>query len=96
MKLTDLNPHWLALEENGPHIGITFLCPHCLTTRLAVAYHHKDRADIEDQYILAHAPHTDHIWTVEGTTFDDLTLTPSVDTSQTGHWHGFITNGEIK
>lgn len=36
-----------------------------------------------------------------GITFDcphcrTLTLTPSVDASKHGHWHGFITNGEIR
>jgi hypothetical protein len=36
------------------------------------------------------------IWTRTGETFDTLTLTPSVDASASGHWHGFITNGEIR
>ena len=26
----------------------------------------------------------------------DLTVTPSIDASASGHWHGFITNGEIR
>jgi hypothetical protein len=44
-----------------------------------------------------------HAWVISGTrptdpnaAFpDDLTVTPSLDASRSGHWHGFITNGEI-
>jgi hypothetical protein len=34
-------------------------------------------------------------WQRTGETFDDLTLTPSVDASKSGHWHGCITNGQL-
>lgn len=34
-------------------------------------------------------------WNRTGDTFDNLTLTPSLDASASGHWHGFITNGAI-
>lgn len=33
-------------------------------------------------------------WTVSGTNFDDLTLTPSIQVLGGCNWHGFITNGE--
>jgi Family of unknown function (DUF6527) len=36
------------------------------------------------------------LWHREGVTFETLSLTPSVDASHFGHWHGFITNGEIR
>lgn len=32
-------------------------------------------------------------WPVTGTSFDDLTLTPSILIP--GHWHGFIINGDV-
>lgn len=32
---------------------------------------------------------------VSGTAFADLTLSPSIDVSKYGLWHGFITNGEV-
>jgi hypothetical protein len=32
---------------------------------------------------------------IEGATFESLTVTPSLDGSKGGLWHGFITNGEI-
>lgn len=35
-------------------------------------------------------------WQRSGDNFDNLTLTPSIDASRSGHWHGFVTNGEIR
>lgn len=35
-------------------------------------------------------------WQRHGDTFEAMTLMPSVDASASGHWHGFITNGEIR
>lgn len=32
---------------------------------------------------------------IEHATFEALSVTPSIDASASGHWHGFITNGEI-
>lgn len=34
-------------------------------------------------------------WKWEGDSFENLTVTPSIDASASGNWHGFITNGEI-
>jgi hypothetical protein len=35
-------------------------------------------------------------WQRTGETFETLTLMPSVDASRAGHWHGFITNGQVQ
>jgi hypothetical protein len=35
-------------------------------------------------------------WRFEGNDFATLTVTPSIDASNSGNWHGFITNGEIR
>jgi hypothetical protein len=39
-------------------------------------------------------------WTIAGgiesATFETMTVTPSLDGSKGGLWHGFITNGEIR
>lgn len=32
---------------------------------------------------------------VDQATFENLSVTPSLDASASGHWHGFITNGEV-
>lgn len=37
----------------------------------------------------------DMAWTFEGNDFSTLTVTPSIDASASGNWHGFITNGRI-
>ena len=99
MLLADLDPHWLVLEEGGARVGLSFLCPHCQTTRLAVCFHHTATAAFEDSYIIAHhgANDSQHIWTLDSTDdFSSMTLHPSINASASGHWHGFITAGEIK
>lgn len=37
-----------------------------------------------------------HAWQWNGAGFDAMTITPSLDASRSGDWHGFITNGEIR
>lgn len=37
----------------------------------------------------------DFAWTADGDAFDTLTISPSIDGSKGGLWHGHITNGEI-
>ena len=34
-------------------------------------------------------------WQRKGDTFETLTLSPSVDASGSGHWHGWLTGGEL-
>lgn len=98
MRLTELEPHWVGLAP-GHAIGVTFLCPHCRNVRLGVLFDVPIGGEILDNFIglrLAASHIDDKHWHREGETFETLTLTPSVDTSQHGHWHGFITNGEIR
>ena len=100
MKLTDLNPRW-ALDANivlggGPNVhdenrygmAITFDCPHCRTTRLAVWFANPiDNKPATDNAVL--------LWTRNGDSFANLTLSPSINAAPHGHWHGSITNGEV-
>lgn len=96
MKLTDLNPRWYVYQPGGPRIGLTFDCPHCNFTRLGVAFHHKGHELFEDNVVHVKHP-TEYVWNLDSKEdFATLTLTPSIDASKSGHWHGFITNGEIK
>jgi hypothetical protein len=107
MKLVDLHPRWTAdydiligghvvHDENRKGMGISFNCPHCVRagntspTRLGVFFLNP----------VDGKPHTDdqdlqHLWTRSGATFEDLTLSPSIDARQYGHWHGFIQNGQV-
>lgn len=34
-------------------------------------------------------------WKRKGDTFEELTLEPSVNCEASGHWHGFVTKGEV-
>lgn len=108
MRLTELHPRWgadydiligghVVHDENRVGMGLTFRCPHCVRagvetpTRLGVFFVNP----------VDGKPHTDdqdlqHLWTRTGTSFEDLTLTPSIDASAHGHWHGYLTNGEIR
>ena len=95
MKLLELNPRWFNLEDGGQRVGLTFDCPHCRHVRLGVIFHHAGREAMEDAYIHAHDD-AKFIWTESGDDFGSVTITPSIDASHAGHWHGFIMNGEIK
>lgn len=97
MRLTDLEPRWYA-REGGKRQGLTFRCPHCVDSgqRLAVAVH-LDGTNMDPN---PENPQQwgagERVWTFAGGQgFDDLSITPSVDASAGGHWHGCITNGEI-
>lgn len=108
MKLTELNPKWIgpAWSQHGdPALpagivtGIRFDCPHCRVQRLAVMF----EPPIDPTGYLKNRPLGDpgvRVWHREGETFAELSLTPSIDTSAPinieGHWHGFITKGEIQ
>ena len=35
-------------------------------------------------------------WQRTGDSFEDLTLSPSIDASPAGHWHGWLQGGEIR
>jgi len=95
MKLIELEPRWYVLHDGGPRVGFTFICPHCLQQRLGIAVHDSGRREIEEQEPEAHPPGT--VWQItNGSDFHDLSLSPSIDASHVGHWHGWITIGEIK
>lgn len=97
MKLVDLNPRWYEAVAAGNRVGFTFDCPCCAgASRLAVAVHldgtNLDPDPDNPQQFAA----GEHVWTISsGDGFENLSLTPSVDASGSGHWHGYITNGTI-
>lgn len=102
MRLVDLEPRGvldadIVIGGRNVHdtdrdgMGLSFNCPCCLgsprATRLAVFF-----ANPMD----GKPPSDDHkLWQRTGDTFETLTLTPSIDASEHGHWHGFIRNGEV-
>ena len=95
MRFTELNPRWYVLNDGGPRVGFTFDCPHCRTSRLAVAVHDAGHKIISEQEPEVY--HPGYVWQItEGTDFHDITITPSVDASKSGHWHGCIIKGEAQ
>ena len=91
MRLSELDPSWFTCEPGRTGMGLTFDCPHCRTQKLGIWF-----ANPVDGGPPA-APGIEPLprWQRTGETFDTLTLTPSVDVSKDGHWHGFITGGNI-
>ncbi len=86
-------------------------CASCIAnpskrTRLAAQFANPVGADpkplmsLEDKLRHAHELGTfdvppGYLWKRTGETFETLTLSPSVDASASGHWHGHITDGEV-
>lgn len=112
MRLTDLAPRWFDVPGVGTDKdGVTFLCPHCRKTRLAVQFANPVEGPPKPlmgmrEFAQALAPgHSTeerkdvvppgYLWQRTGDTFETMTLSPSVDCSASGHWHGFLRNGEI-
>jgi hypothetical protein len=102
MRLTDLNPRWISFPgaapspDTGVRVGITFRCP-CrpgCTERLAVGF--TPAIDVQGygaRGLLTWPDGSMRCWQRSGDTFETLTLQPSINAS--GHWHGFITDGEM-
>lgn len=103
VKLVDLQPHWCGMNGwSSPEqffVGLTYLCPHCMTQRLGVMFANPiDPANLRERYGWTWDVGTaygQNVWQRTGDTFETLTLVPSVDCSASGHWHGTITNGEV-
>jgi hypothetical protein len=99
MRLVDLSPRWAldadiwigglpVHDTDRKAMGLTFLCPCCRKVRLGVFFANPvDGKPPSDSNLL---------WTrTDGDSFETLSLSPSIDASAHGHWHGFIKNGEI-
>ena len=78
--------------------GIRFLCPACFTKNggpvgthgVEVAFHEREVLPNQGSHGSDGGPSR---WHVAGDSFDNLTLTPSIDG---GCWHGYVTHGEIR
>lgn len=103
MKLTELEPRWVH-----EHVFV-FRCPHCRNTWLSCKtaamsikeqFEHFRAANLEPagpKYAIV-PMREECAWqlTDGNRDFATMTLSPSIDASASGHWHGYITNGEIK
>lgn len=100
MRLTDLNPWWVGSGGEGvtmhgqpvprrEAVAISFDCPCGCGSPLAVYI-----ANPIDGGPTA-LNDSAHCWQRTGETFENLSLTPSLQRVGGCGWHGFVTNGEI-
>jgi len=99
MRLTDLEPRWVYKEK-----VFCFLCPHCrkvwLSCKRVVMSTHEQivifESAVRGESINVVVPcKAEAAWKFSGGDFETMTITPSLDASDAGHWHGHITNGGI-
>lgn len=101
MRLTELSPRWVRDGEGRHGQGMSFECPHCRAEYLGVWFANPvdGGAPIEEEkrkYVDRQGkPRIRPLWHRQGENFETLSLSPSIDASEVGHWHGFITNGEV-
>ena len=98
MRLVDLMPRWV-----DQHVFV-FLCPHCREVFLTckdIVMSRWLQCEIIAADALGHQGVTvvlskeSFAWTLEGRDFARMTVSPSIDASASGHWHGRIIEGKI-
>jgi hypothetical protein len=99
VKLTDLDPRWLYKNK-----VFAFRCPHCRTVWLTckrVPMSSEQQWQIIDKAFGENFSHTvvgskpQVAWKFSNLDFETMTVSPSLDASASGHWHGFIRQGQI-
>jgi hypothetical protein len=100
MRLTELSPQWLDEAQTL----FVFLCPHCrveyLSCKNVVMLAKEQRLLFEkafgpDENLMVVGSEPDCAWQMSSKDFENMSITPLLDASKSGHWHGHITNGEI-
>ena len=99
MRLLDLEPEWLSpnvfIFRNPTGGDVWLTCKNVVMSR-----REQSRLIFEENTKYAGKSvvlcKKDVAWKFSGKDFSTLTVTPSIDASASGNWHGFITNGEIK
>jgi hypothetical protein len=107
MKLIDLEPRWIhpnVFIFKCPCCQAVFLsCKNiAMTQKEQRLLFEAEFGEDADHNIVSTKP--EFAWSISGTVpadlkaafAIDLTVQPSIDASASGHWHGHITNGEIK
>jgi len=107
MKLSELSPRWIHPNvfvfrcPHCPDSGVLLMCKN-------IEMDLRDQMELIFKEFGTHGQlvvpdKAEMAWTITGRIpsdphqafADDITVTPSLDASKSGHWHGFITNGEI-
>jgi antirestriction protein len=99
VKLSELEPHWIH-----PNVFV-FHCPHCREVWLTcknIAMKSQEQFDLfektfGDEWNMFVVPASEsYAWNIQGSDFNSMSVSPSVDASASGHWHGHIMNGEVR
>ena len=103
-RLVDLDPRWVTFNNwvgDSFWYGVNFLCPHCGEVFVGVQFknpidpsNYIGRGLVDWPRYMA-AQEKQKFWERQGETFATLTLTPSIDCSAHGHWHGQILVGVL-
>lgn len=102
--LRALEPRWI--ESDGRIIGVLFSCPVCSRWGEQIEGAHMvgvlfanppDGGPPHPDDDRAVANYGGRRWSRSGSTFDDLTISPSIDLTRTtpGEWHGFVVAGRV-
>lgn len=101
MRLSELSPRWITGENCDL---LTFFCPCCkefyltiktpgkISEKTMVRLLEQEFGETWNEFVVPCNPNAD--WRCVGD-LDSMTITPSVDATASGHWHGFVTNGDI-
>ena len=92
-RIVDLDPAWLTTDDSRHGMGVVFGCP-CCDGAQSLGVWFANPLDGGPPAGPEHDPAPR--WQRTGDTFDTLTIMPSIDASKGGHWHGFITAGEVR
>jgi hypothetical protein len=96
-RLADLFGEWIV--RDGRRVGVRFVCPTCPQIEgaptLAVLFANPPDGGAawpDDPQALGN--NEGRRWTLTGDTLEAMALSPSVDCSKCGHWHGIVSHGE--
>lgn len=99
MKLLDLEPAWLSPDVfifRSPvgHRDLVTCKRIPMTRNEQYALIYEKNPQYKGKIVVLTVP--EFAWKFEGNDFNTLTVSPSLDCSASGNWHGFIVNGEIQ
>jgi hypothetical protein len=98
VRLVDLQPKWLSKDvfifRSPAGAGDWITCKRvAMSTPDQYALIYKDNPEYVGQSVVCTVP--EMVWSIDGDNFETMTVSPSLDFSASGNWHGFIRQGNI-
>lgn len=97
--VTGPREYWIDAKSLDDAQGILFLCPKCFQSNNGEIGTHEVQVTFANRNVIdEHGVHNGERpvrWNVEGSNFDDITISPSILIIGGCEWHGFIQHGEI-